>query len=323
MGLEKSGKNEFTFTIRKYKKGDESRIIKHFNAMFNEKRLLKHWLWKFMENPFRSEVIVAVDKNNKIVGQHATCILEGIYNRKRYQFYNVSEISIDEKYRGRGFTKKCTDIIKKKGTMLYGFPEEPIKPTYKKYDIKNVVFKNINKYEKRIRFIDILKKLINIKNEINIKKASEKSEEEINMLWDEKKQELEVSAIRNWDYLKWRVMKNPNNIKLYTIKKHEKIIGYFALEKRKNICYIIDILVLDKYLNGNIFSEIERKACLMISYKIRIMSNDAEIIKILRRIGYRVFNQVQYDYLNLIDGKNNLNLYLTYADGADGDYNIK
>ena len=58
-----------SFTIRVYKEGDDKPANDLFNLVFNQKRPIEIWNWKFRDNPaFSEKMIILAEKNCKIMG---------------------------------------------------------------------------------------------------------------------------------------------------------------------------------------------------------------------------------------------------------------
>ncbi|MCH7519247.1 MAG: hypothetical protein IH964_09490, partial [Candidatus Dadabacteria bacterium] len=56
--------NEQSYIIRPYKKGDESSVNKGFNEVFQLKRSIEEWHWKYNPEHNGSSIMVAVDEKN-------------------------------------------------------------------------------------------------------------------------------------------------------------------------------------------------------------------------------------------------------------------
>ena len=57
------------FFLKPYQEGDEERIVPLFNEVFNAQRRIKHWTWKYENNPCgRGVAALAVDSSSNIAG---------------------------------------------------------------------------------------------------------------------------------------------------------------------------------------------------------------------------------------------------------------
>lgn len=59
------------FTVRPYVPGDEEAILGMFRQVFDNRRTLEHWRWKFRQNPFGGPYITTVWENKTLVTHYA------------------------------------------------------------------------------------------------------------------------------------------------------------------------------------------------------------------------------------------------------------
>ncbi|MFM7735140.1 MAG: GNAT family N-acetyltransferase [Alphaproteobacteria bacterium] len=64
-------------TVREMRADDEAGILDLFRRVFAVERAPAHWRWKFLANPAGREVVVAVDRDGRIVGQFASLPARG------------------------------------------------------------------------------------------------------------------------------------------------------------------------------------------------------------------------------------------------------
>ena len=147
--------------------------------------------------------------------------------------------------------------------------------------------------------------------------CEEIKELEIDNLWNSKKLEIEIGVKRDWEFFKWRIMENPRNIKSYLIKKKGKTIGYFSLFKKEGICFIVDILILNSYVNNQVVDLIEDKVYRLGLKEMKIMLSDLTLRKLFFNNG---FNKIDYRlcfYYNKIDGRKIDSIYVTFVDSDE------
>lgn len=58
------------FTLRTYRPGDEVSINRSFNKIFKTRRSLKEWRWKFRPADDGSRIIVAVDRDQRVIAHY-------------------------------------------------------------------------------------------------------------------------------------------------------------------------------------------------------------------------------------------------------------
>jgi len=118
------------FQLRAYQTGDEARINVGFNRVFNRRRSLDEWFWKFDPRQRRSEIAVAVDQAGEIVAQYAATAVElhvdgGLY--RAGQPVDVFCLPVSEARQQRLFVKTVLFFFSRFATpscmpILYGFP---------------------------------------------------------------------------------------------------------------------------------------------------------------------------------------------------------
>jgi len=116
--------------IRAYESGDELSINAQFNAIFNIRRPLAEWRWKFREVGRDSRIYVVVDASNEVRVQYAFLYYRLWYGGKEWKYIqpldSFAERSSDVIY-GRWFQRvisHCLDIVACEPDTLYilGFP---------------------------------------------------------------------------------------------------------------------------------------------------------------------------------------------------------
>jgi hypothetical protein len=247
--------------IEIYKDGDEIAINDLFNCVFNQKRDLKEWKWKFREGPIdtMSFTVLANDKD-KTVGQYPciACYLK--YQDKILKIAQPVDNLVHKDYRGGAKGAQVEMFLKEEEIwrdngidMAFGFPN---REAY-------IVGKRLLKYKDLIKIENLYKRLslrLALKNRIKVPflanfggwissfitrfliSLSEKSikgvkykwirsfDERIDPFWQKIQEQYEIMVQRDFKYLNWRYCKKPNN-------------DYRILQAERNGC-IIGILVV-------------------------------------------------------------------------------
>ena len=216
---------------------------------------------------------------------------------------------------GLGLLRKLPLFYPKTKFVHYGTPNENALNAYNKIE---------NFYESQIEIETLSKKYSFVTKMLNflmppkklnhVEILSKKEMKQIDKFWEAKKTELEFAVIRSFDYLNWRIIDCPEKVKLFLLKDNEKTIGYFALKIKKNICYIFDILILNKYIKKDIFHEIEHVCKKHNVDEIQILTTDSLIKHNLHKIGFRLKNKTKLIYYNHIEKNVPINPYLTFSD---------
>jgi len=99
------------FTIRKYCPGDEDKIISMFNEVFNQKRGLAHWYWKYRDNPYGSYRLSLAISEDGILAAHYAGYPVKIYSvipadkPVEINTYQLGDKMTRKAYRSVGFGK--------------------------------------------------------------------------------------------------------------------------------------------------------------------------------------------------------------------------
>ena len=292
--------------FRKYKKGDEIELTKIYNEIFPKTMSLKYWNWKYLKNPFGFKISVALNEENEIVGQYCNSFKKGIYFKKEYDFVNVFDVGVKKQYRGGFMGKILKGQHHNKPFLSLSFPSElPFHYGFKHKAVEGAI--SINILRKKFSFF-------NRKNKnIEIVEVNSSFKKEIDDLWNKKKQELDISVIRDWKFIKWRILSCPNKMKLFLLKLNNRTIGYFSIFKKGKIIYITDILVINNYINKEIILSIDN-ICRKYGKEIRIMIHDDILKKAFLKSRYKTFNKKWLSYNDRISKKKISNVYITFLD---------
>jgi len=101
------------FTIRKYSPRDENKIIEMFNMVFNQKRDLAHWYWKYRDNPYGSYRISLAISEEGILAAHYAGYPVKIYSvitpdkPVEIDTYQLGDKMTSKAYRSVGFGKSA------------------------------------------------------------------------------------------------------------------------------------------------------------------------------------------------------------------------
>ncbi len=313
------------FTFRKYKKGDENELLPLINRNLNQKMTLDDWKWKYLDNLNSNLIIIFLNNNNQIVGQWANVIRRGYYYGKELSSFEGVDIFTREDYRGTGFMKLIhllhNNFFPKKQIFYYGLPPNFFLRLYNNvhYSYKNHInFTKIQVFKKKkSNFIfNFINTLINNdkNNNISIIGVTYNNKEDINNLWNRKKNELEISTVRDWDYLNWRVLSSPVKQKLFLIKNDNRVIGFFSIFIKNRTCYITDILILNRELNKKVINKINQ-ICFKFKVKeIKILITDKSIKQYLFFDKYLVSELINFSYFTNIKDDMLVSPYFTYND---------
>jgi GNAT superfamily N-acetyltransferase len=273
------------YSIRLYRPGDEEEIVEILKISFPEWRDAEsphdHWRWKYLDNPYGSDIMVA-DWDGKIVGvQHKQNL--GIKIDEKIISSYADDEAVHPDYRRKGIFKNMLNyaeehLKKKKIAFNFGISihEATLKISLREgYTLFPFSFSHmIQIFDVKTHFrmrptknnliaiygFSLLKLLNRIKNivketkitsEITIKDVSE-FDERFNTFWQNTKNGYNFIIEKNWEYLNWRYCDPRSNLKgRYFIKQAEQdgeILGFIVLEVREkddySEGYVMDLLAL-------------------------------------------------------------------------------
>ncbi len=313
--------------FRKYKKGDEIELVKLYNSCFPKRINLDYWKWKYEENPYGFEISIGINKERKIIGQYCSQFKVGWSLGKKSKIINVVDVCVDKHYRHKGFYH---DAIKLQYTLPYlkipsltiNFPKKEITQLAFKYGYADGVIeipiysKKLSKLKYFLRGKDYKAYRLSRINDVHSIKR------ELNLLWKKKKKELNISVVRDFKYLNWRIFDCPLNNHFFVIKNEGKIVGYFSVFKYNNISYVTDILILNDYLDGSIINMAD-KLCLNLKTKlVKIMILDEKLEDLLLKKGYKKEVNVSLLYFGTLKYANKFVPYITFSDSDILDFNF-
>lgn len=90
------------FSVREMQPGDETGILDLFGRTFGAERSSEHWRWKFLSNPAGREVVVAVDRDGRIVGQFASLPNRGRVDGREAPISQLLDHMVDAPLRRHG-----------------------------------------------------------------------------------------------------------------------------------------------------------------------------------------------------------------------------
>lgn len=132
MAVSKGKRQAQPWTVRRYRDGDEISINLAFNAVFNDRRPLSEWLWKFAHNPAGKLAMTAVaESNGTIIGQYASVPMLLKYGTEVIRADQPLDNFVSPDFQGMGLQQALFDFYIKniwepEGSLLgIGFPNRP------------------------------------------------------------------------------------------------------------------------------------------------------------------------------------------------------
>jgi hypothetical protein len=211
------------WSIRPYRRGDEDRILQLFHRVFGKERSLKHWQWKFRDNPEGAYIHVVETDTGEIVGHYAGIPVRVAAEGKSFVFLQLVDTMVDRDYRcglkkpgmfAQLFMKFAEDYGgHDRAAIMYGFPIPealrigqrllgyvPLHPVMKL--VRPI--KGTPDSAPRPRMVDLLQHV-----RIRVRQVT-RFDVSADRLWEECRRELRVATVRDARYLNWRYVDCPD-----------------------------------------------------------------------------------------------------------------
>ncbi|PAV31306.1 hypothetical protein CIL05_01245 [Virgibacillus profundi] len=262
-------------SIRQYKPGDEKKIMELFYKVFQQKRSIELWKWKFIDNPEKANPFILVyEDRGAILGHISLWVNNAFINGSIKKVALRVDTMVDPDARGKGIYKKLNEHMlelaeKENITFLYGFPAPKANELFQKYtnaihmiDMPRWIYvlhpvalvsAKVNLF-KIFKFFDKLfeknkKKNLIKEDAIKIVNICNK---EFDELADRTKSMDKILIVRDSSYLNWRYFQHPENkYKMYGYYDDNKLRGYivYKITDKPNttirIGNIVDLIVDD------------------------------------------------------------------------------
>lgn len=248
--------------IETHNDGDEVAINDLFNTIFNQKRDLREWEWKFKESPVDSRPFIVLAKDgDKVVGQYACVVCNMKYRDKIVKLAQPVDNFVHEDYRGgvKGtqfqlYAKAEEGWKENEVGLVYGFPNREAyivgKRILKYIDLIKIenLFKRLNlrlalKNRMSVPFLVNLGGYISsiiIRSVISISqkpikgvtyKWISKFDERVDSFWQTVHEQYQIIVQRDSKYLNWRYCNKPDNdYHILQAERNGKIIGILVVK---------------------------------------------------------------------------------------------
>lgn len=232
-----------TSSVRLYQSGDEDGIIRLFTNVFGRNMSLAEWRWKYVLRNQRVYASLAVDGNGTIIAHYGGMPKYMVKSGKEMYGMAIGDVMVHPSYRGTKLFKKIAELLPDAcapdGFILgYGFPTvramrlPEILGVYEKVEDVWESAKEMKSINNRVRFIYKLFPL-------------SYDDDRIDALWDSLKKQINLSVIRNRNYLKWRYKEHPLfTYELWGFKKRwqQQLDGFVVVRRDRENLLLIDFL---------------------------------------------------------------------------------
>ena len=275
------------WTMRKYKEGDEVRIIDYQNRGMRpeDRRSLDYWHWEYAHNPTGIKTIWIAEDNDLLVGHYALMplgmkvgsrILPGAQSVDTFTHHNYRRLGIFV-----ALATKVYDLAGNNGiSVLYGFPSIAAYHGF----VKRLQWIKVSSIDIMLRPLSKLSLILQILTQAktkNIKgifslifyylfdkflrrkkpilhsglkvKRIKRFHEILDKLWAEIELEDRIRVVKNQEYMNWRYIEKPgNSYSAFQVEDGNTIIGYIVIENKLSAgTYLKKGLILDILCKSN------------------------------------------------------------------------
>jgi hypothetical protein len=241
-------KNSENFIIRDYRKGDEHEITSLFREVFGKEMTLDQWNWKYAV-PGRGRIYskVVEDMSHNMIGHAGAVPLRGKFRNKPMPFFQIADVMVHPAARGflgrqSVFGKMIKVLFEDLGCefpdiFCYGFPGR------RPY----ILGERIGVYDTIERGVDCLKSPGLLKTSFFCRplriEPVKWNDERLDQLWESVSEELQLSVIRDRDYLLWRYADNPYfSYQLLGFCHSERLMGWAVVREAEEEVFVVDLL---------------------------------------------------------------------------------
>jgi len=255
------------FLLRPYQVTDEKAVIELWDLVFEQKMDYKWWKWKFADNPFGQQIVLAVNENDQPVTLYAGLPYRANWMGKEIRFSHPVDTLTHPDYRFNVSGRRGLYILAAEyffdlfsgpegSVFIYGFPGK------RSYGIGKYFLKH-SRLEQGSSYMALDPKKILKRNKPFLGTVAKLNPRKpiFNKLWNRVKKYYPFSVIRDNAFITWRFLENPKNT--YDIYISRDWLGRpnaYAIISRnpiKGVVSILDILAIpDRKVIGNLISKI-------------------------------------------------------------------
>lgn len=260
------------WTVRKATFEDKEQILALHHRVFGKELSESQWNWQFAQNPTAKSIIyVAVTDTGKIVGHHCLVPVPFQFHRKNsVAGYSILSM-IDPEFQRQGMLKALAsaseeELEKDVTTTRLTFLNDNSLPVYTKYlewseigekppiyftvlDPSPVVAKKFGSLLGNIvsTFSGLTRVLHPTVKDPSLTVVECKNfDHRFDLLWEKVSTELELSTIRNANYLNWRYCQNPKDYTILSVERNKELKGFVVFRSEEKfgyrMGYIADLL---------------------------------------------------------------------------------
>ena len=243
------------FTIRRFQRGDEARILKLFARSFGTERSIEHWRWKYEDDPYGAERIsVAFDGNGELVAHYAGYPVAFRIDGRDAIGNQIGDTMTDPSIRhiGRGPTSLLgrtalhfyENFCENRVAFNFGFNVSNIQKFSLKFlrstRVENVFYRLRDLRQNPLRPLSRLERYA---RGVGLDLVDDTSPE-WDSFWTRVEKQYAFLVRRDAQYVRWRYLLRPDvRYTVVAIRKWRTLAGWLVLRLRNGRLAIVDMLL--------------------------------------------------------------------------------
>lgn len=236
--------------IRPYQAGDETAILNAFNRIFPARRTLAEWRWLYQDNPDQTAIMMALGEDGKVVAHYAGTLRRGYYQGKEVKLGYMHDIFTTASH--RAWRKGKSTLIglvadeffarwmgPGRGIIGYGFPN------FRHFRLGNLTmqYRPFSHWWHGVYTLESQPSIPSAPLELfEIKRF----DHPLNTIEEGQKETLAGAAIRNADFLNWRLFDKPScKYRVWGCRQFlaEELDGYLVFNDNGRRAGLVDFML--------------------------------------------------------------------------------
>lgn len=246
------------YKIRAYQINDELLIIEQFNQVFQTHRSIKHWQWKYLNNPQGGPCISIAWDKKQLASHYSAYPLALTHNGQNGLTYQVGDTFTLPAWRGvgRGKTNLLSRVVRHfhkswcEGQIdfFYGFNTGRIQKLGKRF-LFYVPVAPVNEYFLSSQqcttnqYTRLKRRLKGYRIEL-----VEQSAHWADDLFAKAQQDYVMLISRSRAYMQWRYDQHPDfDYQYILLKQWDQVVGWCVIRKQEQTLLLIDVLCMQQH----------------------------------------------------------------------------
>ncbi len=236
--------------LRPYGKGDEETILPMFQEVFNTKRSMAHWYWKFRDNPFGTyKIAQAISHDGVLAGHYSgypVPFYGSLFKVKQFLSFQIGDIMTRPGFRRLGLGKTsvlgritsyfhhkfCVDHI----PFLYGF----VAGNHRKFGerflryryMSDIPFHVLELSRTTLKSDGWFKRIFSGIKVVEVHDVGP----EFDLLFQKTARDYGLLVQRDAGYLRWRYLDCPDGRhRIFAVRRYGKLVGWSVFRIRGSV----------------------------------------------------------------------------------------